>query len=68
MDFYFYVLDRAQDEDITGWELEALKSLFREPIRPQRCAGEWRRDYGEGQHRSQAMLDGGVRRTVVTRW
>lgn len=41
--------------------------LFMDPITVQRDVGEWRRDYWEGQHRSQAMMDAGVRRTVVIR-
>ena len=60
-----YVMNWARGEGITGWDLEALTSLFIEPIQVQRCVSEWLRDYGEGQHRSHAMIDTGVRRTVV---
>lgn len=61
VDTYFYVKDRAEAEGITGWDLDALTYLFRDPIRVDRAG----RYYGEGQHRSQAMMDSGVRRTVV---
>ncbi|MFE9637037.1 hypothetical protein [Streptomyces sp. NPDC006463] len=48
----------------TDWETEALASLFStwDAIQPDSEAG-----YINGQHRSQAMLEAGVRRTVVLR-
>lgn len=48
----------------TRWESEALATLFdtEDAIRPDR---EW--GYANGQHRAQAMLEAGVRRTVVLR-
>jgi len=44
-----------------GWQLEAAASLFGEPVR---AAG----GYMAGRHRVKAMLDAGVRRTLVVRW
>lgn len=46
--------------------LKAAESLFLDPIQPECEDGAvW---YINGRHRAQAMLDGGVRRTVVGRW
>lgn len=55
-----YVDDRAEREGITGVDLEALISLFHSPIGVSHP-----RDYWDGQHRARAMMDAGVRRTVV---
>jgi hypothetical protein len=33
-----------------------------------RGAGRWRRGYINGNHRAQAMLDAGVRRTITVSW
>ncbi|MFJ3182342.1 hypothetical protein ACIPJN_28675 [Streptomyces sp. NPDC086796] len=48
----------------TGWETEALATLFNlaDAIQPDSETG-----YINGQHRSQALLEAGVRRTVVLR-
>ncbi|MGW3196727.1 hypothetical protein ACWDBD_19460 [Streptomyces sp. NPDC001118] len=48
----------------TDWETEALATLFdtADAIQPDR-----ERRYINGQHRAQAMLEAGVRRTVVLR-
>lgn len=55
---------RAAEAGATRWQTEALASLFStaDAIQPDR---EWR--YVNGQHRAQAMLEAGVRRTVVLR-
>lgn len=60
-----YVGGRASAEGITGWELKALDSLFSDPMGVQRAYGDWRRSYVNSQHRTQAMLDAGVRRTIL---
>ncbi|MBV8994605.1 MAG: hypothetical protein JO287_13115 [Pseudonocardiales bacterium] len=57
-------LERARAEGLTGWQYDAVKTLLRHTIDPAREIG----GYTEGRHRSQAMLDAGVRRTVVARW
>jgi hypothetical protein len=64
-DFDDYVDDQIPRLDLTGWERQALRSLTTDPIRFQRDG--LRRTYHNGQHRSQAMLDAGVSRTIATR-
>ncbi|WP_204008461.1 hypothetical protein [Virgisporangium aurantiacum] len=63
-DFAFAQVDRSS---LTDWEVEAVYSLLAFPIDPGR--GRWPRNRGyvNGQHRAQAMLDAGVRRTLVER-
>jgi hypothetical protein len=56
-------LQLARAEGIAGWTLQAVKSLLLDPIQPEREIG-----YVNGRHRAQAMLDAGVRRTLVARW
>lgn len=46
--------------------LEAARSLFLDPIQPESPETDW--PYINGRHRVQAMLDAGVRRTVIGRW
>jgi hypothetical protein len=41
------------------------RSLLLDPIQPERSSPG---GYINGRHRAQAMLDDGVRRTVVARW
>ncbi|WP_144022966.1 hypothetical protein [Asanoa hainanensis] len=56
-----YVLSHATaDHRLEGWSLEALESLFVEPIETHRPIG-----YVGGRHRAKAMMDAGVRRTLV---
>ncbi|MFI0169502.1 hypothetical protein [Streptomyces sp. NPDC017095] len=54
----------AAEAGATRWETEALATLFSiaDAIQPSSGTG-----YINGQHRSQAMLEAGVRRTVVLR-
>jgi hypothetical protein len=54
----------AEDAEklLAGWELEAAQSLLLDPIQPDE------RRFINGRHRTQAMLDAGVRRTLVARW
>ncbi|MFJ6355163.1 hypothetical protein ACIQKB_37610 [Streptomyces sp. NPDC092046] len=58
-----FAVEYAATAGATDWETEALASLFSisAAIQPGR------RGYINGQHRSQAMLEAGVRRTVVLR-
>lgn len=53
--------DGAVTAGMHGWELQALDSLF-DPAKAIRVGT---RGYVNGQHRAEAMLDAGVRRTVV---
>ncbi|MEU8003674.1 hypothetical protein AB0B66_21160 [Catellatospora sp. NPDC049111] len=56
----------AREIDLSCWELEALDSLFLDPIEPDReITGV---GYVSGRHRAQAMLDAGVRRTIMAIW
>jgi hypothetical protein len=59
-----HVDQQAATISLTGWEREALLSLLIDTIRPYRPL---RGGYNNGQHRAQAMLDAGVRRTLVER-
>ncbi|MEU1647250.1 hypothetical protein [Micromonospora zamorensis] len=49
------------------WTRDAAGSLVLDPIQPSRD-DHGRRFYVNGRHRSQAMLDAGVRRTLVAHW
>ncbi|MFK0142450.1 hypothetical protein [Streptomyces murinus] len=57
-----FAVAHAAAAGATGWESEALATLFSiaDAIQPARETG-----YINGQHRAQAMLEAGVRRTVV---
>ncbi|MEU4154228.1 hypothetical protein [Streptomyces sp. NPDC026659] len=62
------LVDRyAQAEGTSEWQRQALESLFRPAVAVQ-PDGEG--GYINGQHRVQALMDAGVRRTVVLvyRW
>ena len=62
-------MDIADDEGIDGWYLDALMSLVEAGMAIQvhrDAAGE--RSYIDGRHRVTAMLDAGVRETVVARF
>lgn len=53
------VLQHAADLGLDTWQSEALDSLFRDPIVVDSL-------WVNGQHRGQAMLDAGVRETVMS--
>jgi hypothetical protein len=56
-------------KDLTRQERAAAATLLcpAEGIQLYRSGG-WRMAYVNGQHRSQALLDAGVRRTVIVNW
>ncbi|MFF0174773.1 hypothetical protein [Micromonospora profundi] len=56
---------QAQAIPLSIWEREALESLLIDTIRPYR---PFQGGYNNGQHRAQAMLDAGVRLTLVERY
>lgn len=60
----------AEPQGLTGEEELALAELLTDHsgIQPGRRALLGRRYYTNGRHRTSAMLDSGVRRTVVIRW
>jgi hypothetical protein len=61
------VLDAARVEGMSDWEMDALFTLLAYPIELGR-RGRWRTYYVNGQHRSRAMLEAGVRRTITVDW
>ncbi|WP_239341780.1 hypothetical protein [Frankia sp. CiP3] len=64
-----HVRDQAMAEGLTGWYLEALSTLVSlgDGIAVEQD-DDGHDQYLNGQHRAQAMLDAGVRTTVVLRW
>lgn len=62
-------MDLADDEGIDGWYLDALVSLVAAGMAIQiHRASTGERWYIDGRHRAAAMLDAGVRETVVVRF
>lgn len=59
-----FAIAHAAAAGVTGWQVEALATLFNtdDAIQPSSETG-----YVNGQHRTQAMIEAGVRRTVVLR-
>lgn len=68
-DIYEHVLGQARAAGMDGWELDALDALvsYGDGIQPDTYE-DGSRFYINGQHKARAMLDQGVRRTVVIRW
>lgn len=66
-DIYTFALDQAEAEGIDGWQLEALEALLSPGTGIQLTvfAGYRETSYINGQHRSQALMEAGVRRTIV---
>ncbi len=64
-----HVHGQAMAEGLTGWDLEALSTLISlgDGIAVEQD-DDGHDQYINGQHRAQAMLDAGVRTTVVLRW
>ena len=59
-----FVVKQARAEGASRWELQALGSLF--PVAAAiQLAGPDCSSYINGQHRAQALIDAGVRHTVV---
>lgn len=58
----WFVLKQPAATSLTGWQHEALRSLFIEPITPPDDDSEW---YVNGRHRSRALRDAGVKWVVV---
>jgi len=65
-DLHLRAVELARDLALSGWQWQALESLFLDPIQvaepESRAIGV---GYVNGRHRAQAMLDQGVHRTVV---
>ena len=62
-----YAREHADRLDLIQWERESLDSLLYDTVRPYRPLRDRTLGYNNGQHRAQAMLDAGVRRTLVER-
>jgi hypothetical protein len=63
-----FVTARAQAEGVAGWELDALDSLVDPTVGIFVEQDGARLVYVNGQHRAQAMLDAGVRRTLTVEY
>lgn len=63
----FVALDLVRDASLDEWAQKAAESLIIDPIQPGR-ADDGGAPYVNGRHRSQAMLDAGVRQTLVAYW
>jgi hypothetical protein len=61
-----YVGDHPDVLTLSEWERDALLSLLEDTIRPD---ARWPspEGYNNGQHRAQALIDAGVRRTLIER-
>ncbi|MEV4708709.1 hypothetical protein [Actinoplanes sp. NPDC049316] len=59
-----WVTSHPDVQALSMWERDALLSLFVDTIRPD---ARWpsSEGYNNGQHRAQALLEAGVRRTVI---
>ncbi len=58
-----YIVDQAEITGLRGWALQALESLVFDPI-----AMDEDGDFLNGRHRSQALLEPGVRHPLVGRY
>ncbi|GAA2342162.1 hypothetical protein [Dactylosporangium salmoneum] len=56
-----------QVDGLRGWTLASVRSLLLDPIQTGN-ADEGSEPHSVGRHRSQAMIDVGVRRTLVEYW
>jgi hypothetical protein len=60
--FHAWAVDQAAAQDLTEWQTSALGTLLNPAVSIHVGKG----GYTNGNHRTRAMLDAGVRRTVVT--
>lgn len=60
--FYAWAMDHPAAQGLTAWQTRALDTLLNPGISIHVGKG----GYSNGNHRARAMLDAGVRRTVVT--
>jgi hypothetical protein len=64
-----HVLSQARAAGVTGWQLDALECLVNCYDGIQLDTGDdGRRFFINGQHKTRAMLDQGVRRTIIVQW
>jgi hypothetical protein len=62
------VVARAESDGVSGWKLAALDSLVDPTVGIFVDRDGTSSFYVNGQHRAQAMLDAGVRRTLIVRY
>lgn len=68
-DIHRHVVAQARAAGITGWQLDALDCLVNSADGIQLDTDEnGRRFFINGQHKTRAMLDQGVRRTIIVQW
>jgi len=68
-DIYEHVVAQAEGAGITGWQLGALDCLVNSADGIQLDTDDNRRRFFiNGQHKTRAMLDQGVRRTIIVQW
>lgn len=67
-DIHEHVVDQARNAGITGWELDALSALTDPADGIQIDDSDKNTSYINGQHKAQAMLGQGARRTITIRW
>jgi hypothetical protein len=68
-DIYQQVMAQARTAGITGWQLDALDSLMDSDDGIQLdTSADGKRFFINGQHKTRAMLDQGVRRTIIVQW
>lgn len=60
--FYTWAMGQATSQELTEWQTSALQTLLSPAVSIHVGKG----GYTNGNHRTRAMLDAGVRRTVVT--
>jgi hypothetical protein len=66
---YEHVTAQARAAGIIGWQLDALDCLMDSYNAIQIDADtDGKRFFVNGQHKTRAMLDQGVRRTIIVRW
>lgn len=64
-----HVLAQARADGVSGWQLDALECLVNCYDGIQLDTGDdGRRFFINGQHKTRAMLDQGVRRTIIVQW
>lgn len=60
-----HVIDAARAEGVSTWALTALDSLLADPIAIHRADDERAASFVNGQHRTRAMRDAGMRAVLV---
>jgi len=67
-EIYEHVLARATSIGVTGWQLDVLECLVNCYDGIQLDTDDGRRIFINGQHKTRATLDQGLRRTIIVQW